>query len=146
MTHTTREAGAAFADVVYADQQWADAEFDALISASFSEPPAPPRPAPPRVPPHPGTPPPPSRRPAPGQAAQGRRDRQAAPDPGQRQPPGQADEDQVQHPYARACDPASSATITTAILPGQPVMLRLEPGRHLPRNEGRLPASPTSKS
>jgi hypothetical protein len=69
MTHTTREAGAAFADVVYADQQWVDAEFDALISASFSEPPAPPPPAPPRVPPHPGTPPPPSRRPAPGQAA-----------------------------------------------------------------------------
>jgi hypothetical protein len=69
MTLTTREAGAAFADVVYADQQWVDAEFDALISASFSEPPAPPPPAPPRVPPHPGTPPPPSRRPAPGPAA-----------------------------------------------------------------------------
>jgi len=65
MTLTTREAGAAFADVVYADQQWVDAEFDALISASFSEPPAPPPPAPPR----PGTPPPPSRRPAPGPAA-----------------------------------------------------------------------------
>ena len=44
MTLTTREAGAAFADVVYADQQWVDAEFDALISASFSEPPAPPPP------------------------------------------------------------------------------------------------------
>ena len=38
MTLTTREAGAAFADVVYADQQWVDAEFDALTSASFSEP------------------------------------------------------------------------------------------------------------
>ncbi len=62
MTLTTREAGAAFTDVVYADQQWVDAEFDALISASFSEPPAPPPPAPPRVPPRPGTPPPPSRR------------------------------------------------------------------------------------
>src|SRR5512142_8108 len=68
MTLTTRAAGAAFADVVYADQQWVDAEFDALISASFSEPPAPP-PAPPRVPPHPGTPYPPSRRPAPCPAA-----------------------------------------------------------------------------
>ena len=69
MTVSTREAGAAFADVVYADQQWVDAEFDALISASFSEPPAPPPPAPPRVPPRPGTPCPPSRRPAPGPAA-----------------------------------------------------------------------------
>ena len=46
MTVSTREAGAAFADVVYADQQWVDAEFEALISASFSEPPAPPPPAP----------------------------------------------------------------------------------------------------
>jgi hypothetical protein len=61
MTLSTREADAAFADVVYADQQWVDAEFDALISASFSEPPAPPPPAPPRVPPRPGIPPPPSR-------------------------------------------------------------------------------------
>ena len=69
MTVSTRESGAAFADVVYADQQWVDAEFDALISASFSEPPAPPPPAPPRVPPRPGTPCPPSRRPAPGPAA-----------------------------------------------------------------------------
>jgi hypothetical protein len=69
MTVSTREAGAAFADVVYADQQWVDAEFDALISASFSEPPAPPPPAPPRVPPRPGIPCPPSRRPAPGPAA-----------------------------------------------------------------------------
>ncbi len=70
MTVSTREADAVFADVVYADQQWVDAEFDALISASFSEPPAPPPPAPPRVPPRPGTPCPPSRRrPPPGQAA-----------------------------------------------------------------------------
>jgi len=61
MTLSTREAGVAFADVVYADQQWVDAEFDALISASFSEPPAPPPPAPPRVPPQPGSPSPPSR-------------------------------------------------------------------------------------
>jgi hypothetical protein len=50
MTLSTREADAAFADVVYADQQWVDAEFDALISASFSKPPAPPPPAPPRHP------------------------------------------------------------------------------------------------
>ena len=69
MTLSTRESDAAFADIVYADQQWVDAEFDALISASFSEPPAPPPPAPPRVPPHPGTPPPHSRRPAPSPAA-----------------------------------------------------------------------------
>ena len=69
MTVSTREADAALADVVYADQQWVDAEFDALISACFGEPPAPPPPAPPRVPPHPGTPPPPSRQPAPGPAA-----------------------------------------------------------------------------
>ena len=69
MTPSTRESDAAFADIVYADQQWVDAEFDALISASFSEPPAPPPPASARVPPHPGTTPPPSRRPAPGKAA-----------------------------------------------------------------------------
>jgi len=61
MTLSTREADAAFADVVYADQNWVDAEFDALISASFSEPPAPPPPAPPRVPPQPGNSSPPSR-------------------------------------------------------------------------------------
>jgi len=36
MTPSTREAGAAFADIVYADQQWVDAEFDALISASIA--------------------------------------------------------------------------------------------------------------
>jgi len=81
MTVSTREAGAAFADVVYADQQWVNAEFGALVSASFSEPPAPPR-----VPPSPGTPPPPSRRPAPGPAAV------TSPEPGpgygrQRSPP-----------------------------------------------------------
>jgi len=66
MTVSTREAGAAFADVAYADQQWVDAEFDALISASFSEPPAPPPPAPPRVPPRPGNPSTPSRQPSAG--------------------------------------------------------------------------------
>src|SRR5436305_7788322 len=70
MAPSIREAGAAFGDVVYADQQWVDAEFDALIAASFGEPPAPPPPAPPRVPPRPGTPCPPSRRrPPPGPAA-----------------------------------------------------------------------------
>jgi hypothetical protein len=65
MTLTTREADAAFADMVCADPQWLREEFDALIAASFSEPPSPPPPAPPRVPPNPGTPPPPSRRPSP---------------------------------------------------------------------------------
>jgi hypothetical protein len=100
MTVSTREAGAAFADVVYADQLWVDAEFDALVSASFSEPPAPPPPAPPRVPPSPGTPPPPFRQPAPGPAAV------TSPEPGpgygrQRSPPA--------HPPAgrRAAAPGS---------------------------------------
>jgi hypothetical protein len=69
MTLSTREADAAFADVVYADQQWVDAEFDALISASFSEPPAPPPPAPPRVPPQPGNRVPPFRELPPGPTA-----------------------------------------------------------------------------
>ena len=69
MTLSTREADAAFAHLICADPQWLRAEFDALISASFSEPPAPPRPAPPRVPPRPGNPCPPSRRPAPHPAA-----------------------------------------------------------------------------
>ena len=68
MDLSTREADTAFAELICADPQWLNAEFDALISASFSEPPAPP-PAPPRVPPRPGTPCPPSRRPAPGPAA-----------------------------------------------------------------------------
>ena len=69
MTLYTREAGAAFADLICDDPQWLDAEFDALVSASFGEPPAPPPPAPPRVPPRPGIPCPPSRRPGPGPAA-----------------------------------------------------------------------------
>ena len=70
MTLSTRDADAAFADMVCADPQWLREEFDALIAASFGEPPEPPPPpAPPRVPPRPGTPPPPFRRPAPGQAA-----------------------------------------------------------------------------
>lgn len=66
MTLSTREADAVFADIVSADQQWVDAEFDALISASFSEPPAPP--ALPRVSPRPGNPCPPSRQPRAGLA------------------------------------------------------------------------------
>ena len=64
MNLATREADMAFADLICAEPQWLDAEFDALIAASFSEPPGRPPPAPPRVPPRPGTPPPPSRRPA----------------------------------------------------------------------------------
>src|SRR6185437_636485 len=67
MSRTASDAAAAFADVVYADQQWVDAEFAELVATSFGEPPAPPPPAPPRDPPLPGAPPPPpSRRPAPG--------------------------------------------------------------------------------
>ena len=69
MTLATRESNAVFADLICGDPQWLRAEFDALISASFSEPPAPPPPAPPRVPPRPGIPPPSSRRPPPAQAA-----------------------------------------------------------------------------
>ncbi len=69
MSRTASDATTAFADVVYADQQWVDAEFAELVAASFGGPPAPPPPAPPRVPPLPGIPsPPPSRRPAPGPA------------------------------------------------------------------------------
>ena len=61
---STREADVAFADLICSDPQWLDAEFDALIAASFGEPPGAPPPAPPRVPPRPGTPlpPPPCRR------------------------------------------------------------------------------------
>ena len=96
MTLTAREAAAAFADVVYADQQWVDAEFDALISASFSEPPAPPPPAPPRVPP-------PPRHPAPAlPAACARPGRETSPATGpehgrQRSPPA--------HPLTRPPGP-----------------------------------------
>jgi hypothetical protein len=62
MALSTREADAAFADLICAEAQWLDAEFDALIAASFGRPPAPPPSAPPRVPPRPGTPRPPSGR------------------------------------------------------------------------------------
>jgi hypothetical protein len=69
MSRTASDTAAAFADVVYTDQQWVDAEFNELVATSFGEPPAPPPPAPPRVPPLPGSPPPlPSRPPAPDPA------------------------------------------------------------------------------
>ena len=68
MSRTASDAAAAFADVVYADQQWVDAEFAELVAASFGGPPAPPA-APPRVPPLPGSPPPHSRPLAPGPVA-----------------------------------------------------------------------------
>jgi hypothetical protein len=69
MNVPTRETDATFTDLICADPQWVREEFDALISASFGEPPAPPPPAPPRVPPRPGHPCPPSWRPAPGPVA-----------------------------------------------------------------------------
>jgi hypothetical protein len=47
----TRQAGAAFAELICADEQWLHDEFDALIAANY--PPGPPPPAPPRVPPLP---------------------------------------------------------------------------------------------
>jgi hypothetical protein len=48
----TRDADTVFAELICADAQWLREEFDALIAASFSQPPAAPPPAPPRVPPH----------------------------------------------------------------------------------------------
>jgi hypothetical protein len=48
----TRQAGAQFADLICADEQWLREEFDALIAANY-QPPSPPRPAPPRTPPLP---------------------------------------------------------------------------------------------
>jgi hypothetical protein len=69
MNVPTRETDAAFTDLMCADPQWVREEFDALISASFGEPPATPPPEPPRVPPRPGHPCPPSWRPAPGPVA-----------------------------------------------------------------------------
>jgi hypothetical protein len=56
MALSTRDTDAAFADMICADPQWLDAEFDALIAASFSQPPGSPPPAPPLLPPRPGTP------------------------------------------------------------------------------------------
>src|SRR5690348_16139838 len=55
----TRDADAMFAELICADAQWLREEFDALIAASFRQPPAAPPPAPPQVPPrrrHPGPP------------------------------------------------------------------------------------------
>src|ERR1700722_2131240 len=69
MNVPTRETDATFADLICADQQWLREEFDALISASFGEPPAPPRSAPPPVPPRPARPCPPAWRPAAGPVA-----------------------------------------------------------------------------
>ena len=70
MDLATRDADMAFAELICADAQWLREEFDALVAASFSEPPAAPPPAPPRVPPSPGRAGPPSRRqPRPGHAA-----------------------------------------------------------------------------
>jgi hypothetical protein len=67
MDLATRDTGTAFAELICADAQWLREEFDALIAASFSQPPAAPPPAPPRVPPPPGrTNHPGRRRPQPG--------------------------------------------------------------------------------
>ena len=51
MDLATRDADTAFAELICADAQWLREEFDALVVASFSQPPAAPPPAPPRVPP-----------------------------------------------------------------------------------------------
>jgi hypothetical protein len=70
MDLATRDADAAFAELICADAQWLREEFDALIAASFSQPPAAPPPAPPRVrPPGGRTGPPSGRRPRPGPPA-----------------------------------------------------------------------------
>jgi hypothetical protein len=61
MDLATYEAETAFADLICADPEWLRDEFDALVSASFGQPPAPPPPAPPQVPPDDGDRRPPSR-------------------------------------------------------------------------------------
>jgi hypothetical protein len=61
MDLATYEAETAFADLISADSEWLRDEFDALVSASFGQPPAPPPPAPPQVPPDDGDQRPPSR-------------------------------------------------------------------------------------
>jgi len=48
MDLATRDADAMFAELICADAQWLREEFDALIAASFRQPPAAPPPAPPR--------------------------------------------------------------------------------------------------
>ena len=47
----TRTECTEFADLICDDPEWLQAEFDALISAAFGEPPAVPPAAPPRLPP-----------------------------------------------------------------------------------------------
>jgi len=70
MDLATRDADAAFAELICADAQWLREEFDALIAASFSQPPAAPPPAPPRAPPPRSRTGPPGRhRPRPGAPA-----------------------------------------------------------------------------
>ena len=54
MELATYETETAFADLIGADPEWLRDEFDALVSASFGQPPAPPPPAPPQVPPDDG--------------------------------------------------------------------------------------------
>jgi hypothetical protein len=61
MDLATYEAETAPADLICADPEWLRDEFDALVSASFGQPPAPPPPAPPEVPPDDGDRRPPSR-------------------------------------------------------------------------------------
>jgi hypothetical protein len=68
MDMAAREASSALAGLICADPQWLDAEFSALVAASFGKPPAPPPPALPQVPADPGGPTPPSRQPVPGPA------------------------------------------------------------------------------
>ena len=62
MDLATCDADTAFAELICADAQWLREEFDALIAASFGQPPAAPPPAPPRVPPRRRPPVPPPRR------------------------------------------------------------------------------------
>jgi hypothetical protein len=70
MNQATRDADTAFAELICADAQWLREEFDALIAASFGQPPAAPPPAPPRaLPPRRHTGPPSRGRPQPGAAA-----------------------------------------------------------------------------
>src|ERR1700755_3598168 len=67
MDLATCDTDTAFAELIYADAQWLREEFDALIAASFGQPPAAPPPAPPRGPPRrppPAPPPPPPPAPA----------------------------------------------------------------------------------
>ena len=107
----TRDADTAFAELICADAQWLREEFDALIAASFSQPPAAPPPAPPRVPPPCGRTgpravtgcgpvprPSPSRSPRRGSASAHLRHRR--PPPAARPPP--ADRQSPEHSQSRA--------------------------------------------